>query len=338
MPFLPSSLPDAPHFLPDGAAKLLDTQFRLLREDMLNPIRGSISSLLSVLSQDWNSSNNNKFSKELKMIKNEYGDLHVYPDVEFVKITCDKKKGFAYTLRFTPPNKVRGTRNERDRKAYWEKSKSLLNGSLITLLLPNPDVKRKSNNSISSSTSKSISDMYSLYFGVIISRDENTLAKHVDYADIDVNFTDPSIYPIALDEISGSYKLIGSSIEKRLMIESTGVYFEAYYHILKTLQSTNPSSLPFKKYFAPDFDDPNNYNWVNGVNGNNVEVKPPLYARTPGFEFDLSVVCTNGNQNLKLNVANTSGHDEVAKKINKYCKLDETQGNYLYIESKKEFI
>src|SRR6266542_4411120 len=96
MPFLPSSLPDAPHFLPDGAAKLLDTQFRLLREDMLNPIRGSISSFMSVLSQDWNSSNNNKFSKELKMIKNEYGDLHVYPDVEFVKITCDKKKGFAY--------------------------------------------------------------------------------------------------------------------------------------------------------------------------------------------------------------------------------------------------
>ncbi|PKY19708.1 hypothetical protein RhiirB3_407251, partial [Rhizophagus irregularis] len=46
-PFLPSSLPDTPHFLPDGAAKLLDTQFRLLREDMLNPIRGGLSNFLN---------------------------------------------------------------------------------------------------------------------------------------------------------------------------------------------------------------------------------------------------------------------------------------------------
>ncbi len=81
LPFLPYSLPYAPHFLPDGAAKLLDTQFRLLREDMLNPIRESISSLVTMLSKNWNISFNsfydNKFSKELKKIKNKYGDLHV---------------------------------------------------------------------------------------------------------------------------------------------------------------------------------------------------------------------------------------------------------------------
>ncbi|CAI2198328.1 8875_t:CDS:2, partial [Funneliformis geosporum] len=51
-PFLPSVLPDTPHFLPDGAEKLLDTQFRLLREDMLNPIREGIKNFLFALSEN----------------------------------------------------------------------------------------------------------------------------------------------------------------------------------------------------------------------------------------------------------------------------------------------
>ncbi|CAI2180780.1 18278_t:CDS:2 [Funneliformis geosporum] len=38
------------------------------------------------------------------------------------------------------------------------------------------------------------------------------------------------------------------------MVETTGVYFEAYNYVLKTLQSTNPSALPFEKYLAPSPD------------------------------------------------------------------------------------
>ncbi|CAI2179568.1 15854_t:CDS:10 [Funneliformis geosporum] len=37
----------------------------------------------------------------------------------------------------------------------------------------------------------------------------------------------------------------------RFMVESTGVYMESYYHILKTLQSTMNSTLPFERYLAP---------------------------------------------------------------------------------------
>ncbi|CAI2169643.1 16377_t:CDS:2 [Funneliformis geosporum] len=45
--------------------------------------------------------------------------------------------------------------------------------------------------------------------------------------------------------------MIENSIEERFMVESTGVYFEAYNHVLNTIKSTKPSSLPFVKYFAP---------------------------------------------------------------------------------------
>ncbi len=262
-PFLPSSLPDAPHFSSDGSAKLLDTQFRLLREDMLNPIRDNISNLITVLSRHWNSSsfnNNKEFSKELKRIQNEYGGLQIYNNIEFFDITCDSRRGFAYTLRFSPP-KIRGARNERDRMAYWKKSKRLLNGSLITLLLPNSDSKRKNpnftndnNNSSNNTPFKNNSDMFSVYFGVVVLRNEEFLGKNADSAYINVSFNDSSIYPIALNEILKSHNKNNNmtteqSIEKRFLVESTGVYLESYYHILKTLQTTDPSSLPFEKYF-----------------------------------------------------------------------------------------
>ncbi|CAI2168909.1 11576_t:CDS:10 [Funneliformis geosporum] len=259
-PFLPFSLPDAPHFLPDGAAKLLDTQFRLLREDMLNFIRGSVSNLLTALSRSLKPSlKNSEFSKELRRIQKEFGGLHVYTNPQFIGITCDKKKGFVYTLSFTPP-KCRNSHHERDRQAFWVKSKRLLTGSLVTLLLPNPYAK------------------YSVYFGVVATRDENDLARDPEYSYIGINFVDLSIYPIALDEISNPHKVTENSLEQRFMVEST--------------------------------------------------VEPPMYARAPDFEFDLSVIC-NKKRNLKLNVANTSGYDEVAKKINDHSKLDETQAKAL---------
>ncbi|CAG8485482.1 12101_t:CDS:10 [Funneliformis mosseae] len=309
-PFLPFSLPDAPHFLPDGAAKLLDTQFRLLREDMLNPIRGSVSNLITALSRNLRPSlNNSEFSKELRRIQKEFGGLHVYTDPQFISITFDKRKGLVYTLRFTPP-KIRNKHNNvRDRQAFWEKSKRLLTGSLVTLLLPNPNA-------------QSISDRYSVYFGVVASRDERDLARNLEYSDIGINFVDLSIYPIALDEILNPHKVTEKSLEQRFMVECTGVYLESYYHILNTLKSMDPSSLPFEKYLAPNFDDSSDGGAVN------VMVEPPMYARAPEFEFDLSILCDK-KQNLKLNVANTRGYDEVAKRINEYSRLDETQAKAL---------
>ncbi|POG65784.1 hypothetical protein GLOIN_2v1663173, partial [Rhizophagus irregularis DAOM 181602=DAOM 197198] len=105
-PFLPSTLHNSLHFLPDGPARLLDTQFRLLREDLLNPIRGGLSNLLTALLQEYHSSTNDiKLSKELKKIQdgggrfsynngvNENGDLQVYTNIRFANIICDKRKG-----------------------------------------------------------------------------------------------------------------------------------------------------------------------------------------------------------------------------------------------------
>ncbi|RIA89999.1 hypothetical protein C1645_805971 [Glomus cerebriforme] len=381
LPFLPSSLPDAPHFLPDGVRRLLDTQFRLVREDMLNPIRGGISNFLTALLKDWspsnNNNNNNKLSMELKRIQEkggrfkynngitDNGDLQVYTHIQFIRIDCDRRKGFSCTLRFTPPS-FRNSQNPRGRKEYWEKSKKLLTGSLVAILLPNPNsIRSQSSNSANSSNnimSISKSDLYSIYFGVISSRDEISLSRYEDFAEINISFIDTSIYPVALNEISNFDKITKQSLEKRFMVESTGVYLEAYYHILKTLQTTNPSSLPFEKYLAPNLEDLNKDEDEKGkgifsivskvlqnftgssssksVNVKDVKVDNPMYTRAPGFEFDLSVLFKDEKQSLKLNVANICTHDEVAKYINENSiigkssngtpyGLDETQAKAL---------
>ena len=128
-PFLPSSNPDTPHFLHDGMDKLLDIQFRLLREDMLNPIRSGLANFLTALTQDYSSSPDYKLSKELNKVQRsggrfsinngvDNGDLQVYTNVQFVDVTCDRKKGFACTMRFTPP-RIRDAEKQKRENLFY---------------------------------------------------------------------------------------------------------------------------------------------------------------------------------------------------------------------------
>lgn len=217
-------------------------------------------------------------------------------------------------MKFTPNY---NSTNVRKRKIYWQNSKRLLSGNLVALLLPNPNIKQ-SLSDINGNIPMSDSELYSIYFGVIMSRDEITDG----HMRIHINFDDSSIYPIALNKVSKFRNSImgnNSTKEKTYLVESTNIYFEAYYHVLKTLQTTY--SLPLKRYLAPEL----NHHQANACM--DVNVKPPKYTKAPGFLFDLSVLCNDNQQRLTLNVANTHAYDDIAKKINEYSRLDESQGN-----------
>ncbi|PKC70238.1 hypothetical protein RhiirA1_502071 [Rhizophagus irregularis] len=334
-PYLPS-LSESHHSSPIGAAGLLDRQFRLLREDMLNPIRGGISNFLALLSRNYcfSLNNNGRLSNELenvlyknkgkftydKGMNHDNGDLNVYTDIQFAGVGCDRKNGLICTLKFAPFN---NSTNAKRGSGNWKNSKRLLPGNLIALLLPNPNSKQAqsiSDNNISMSNF----DLYSTYFGIIMSRDEVMEDERIR---IYINFHDPSIYSIALNELRNPIKENNSKNSykvKSYMVESTNIYYEAYCHVLKILQTTNPTSLPFKRYLAPALDHHLESACMN------VEIKPPKYTIAPGFQFDLSVLCSNNKQqNLKLNVTNTNTYDEVAQKINEYSKLDESQAKAL---------
>ncbi|GBC00890.1 hypothetical protein RclHR1_00400004 [Rhizophagus clarus] len=338
--YLPT-LYDTNHSLPSEMARLLDRQFRLLREDMLNPIRGGISNFLTLLSNYSSSSfnNDNRLPNELKEVlnkggkytynkgANDNGDLQVYANIEFVNVDCDRRNGLFCTLKFIPTH---NSSNAKKRKEYWKNSKRLKPGNLVALLLPNSNFEQTQSN-----ISDSDSDLYSTYFGVIMSKDErderNKMSEDGFHIRTHINFDDPSIYHIALNEISKlrySTKENNSKNSRKLksyMVESTNIYYEAYCHVLKTLQATKPSSFPFKKYLAPELD----YNLAGTPI--DVKVQPPKYTRAPGFLFDLSVLCDDNHkqQSLTLNVANTHTYDDVAKKINDCSKLDKSQAQAL---------
>ena len=47
------------------------------------------------------------------------GDLQVYTQVQFINITCDRRKGLPWIMRFISP-KIHGVKSEIE---YWKKSK-----------------------------------------------------------------------------------------------------------------------------------------------------------------------------------------------------------------------
>ncbi|RHZ48435.1 hypothetical protein Glove_551g8 [Diversispora epigaea] len=320
-PYLPVvSGDDDLHHLPKGAARLLDRQFRLLREDTLNAFRTSIKSFLSLIGEP--KENRVKIEKYKKSggryrcEKSDGGDLNVYPNIHFTEVIADSRNGFFFRVAFTPPSTVMSTKTVKDRKNYWQKAKKLGNGDLVCLLWPNEDI----NNYVGNSNS-AIASKYSIYFGTIAHRDENFLTKNSEFAEIGINFIDTSLHPIAIKDISFKHKK-NRDIGYRFLVESTDLLFESFKNILKTLQETDPSDLPFEKYFAPRFESTSNLP---------ASVDPPIYALAPNFRFNLAALLDSGprGQNVYLNVSDPWSHDQVIKTLLNNSTFDETQAKAL---------
>src|SRR5262249_33572033 len=144
-------------------------------------------------------------------------------------------------------------------------AKKLMNGNLVCVLLPTED---------------KISSKYPLFFGVIIQRDEEQLAKYTDRVEIDISFMDAAVYPLALKDIADQKnRNAEQNLTLRFMVECTGIFLDSCYHVLKTLQTANDSTLPFEKYLTLA-----NNGDENQI-GTTFVVDIPDYARAPGFHF-----------------------------------------------------
>ncbi|RHZ77870.1 hypothetical protein Glove_169g29 [Diversispora epigaea] len=318
-PYLPVvSGNDDLHHLPKGAARLLDRQFRLLREDMLNAFRTSINSFLTLIGEPNENrawiENYKKSGGRYRCEKSDGFDLNVYPNIHFTEVIADSRNGFFFRVAFTPPP-TKMSRTFNGRKNYWKDVKKLGNGNLVCLLWPNEDI----NNYVGSSNSNS--SKYSIYFGTIVHRDEYTLAKNEEFAEIGINFIDTSLHSIAMKDILLKHRK-NRNIGYRFLVESTDLLFESFKNILKTLQETHPSDLPFKDYFAPQFEN---------VSNEPATVNPPLYTKAPNFRFDLTTLLDpkSRDQNVYLNVSDPQSHNDVIKTLLNGSSLDESQAKAL---------
>ncbi|CAG8544268.1 4974_t:CDS:2, partial [Cetraspora pellucida] len=315
-PFLPTTnMEESLHYLPKGSERLLDTQFRLLREDMMCPIRLGIVNFIEFLRLGENNAKIKRLREHGGRHKYDSSadgtngsDLNVYANVRFSEIKVDKRRGFSCRMEFTQPPMRRHSENKNSRLQYWNKSRKLMNGSLVCLLWPSDK---------NSSDNANNDPQFSLYFGTVSLRDENLLAQKKLTAVVDISFIDTSIYIIALKDIMK--KNSNKQTTGCFMVESTGVYFESYFHILRTLKETTPSSLPFERYLAPQEIESSSFAIVD----------PPTYARAPGFEFDLSELLEDKTKQLKLSVADISSHKTVVQNLQSLSRLDESQAQSL---------
>ncbi|EUC58482.1 NFX1-type zinc finger protein, partial [Rhizoctonia solani AG-3 Rhs1AP] len=184
-PYLPGNFFEAPHHLePRSVQRLFDIQFRLLREEMMAPVRRAVQSVVSDLKKP------NSISTTLSEIIRQGGGRYVTPDTQdsvmfsvFTNITFHPlsldTRGISLGIEFdTPPGDGQSDIVE-TRVAYWDRiaSKRLTQGALIALIWKDP------------------LDKVDIYIGTVTSTPFDLVAsarQSSDRVSIKVSFLDPA--------------------------------------------------------------------------------------------------------------------------------------------------
>ncbi|KAG8748916.1 hypothetical protein FRC14_001814 [Serendipita sp. 396] len=263
--YIPATFHDAPHHLPmHSMDRLLDIQFRLLREELVYPIKAATNLLFRDLKQP------PTVDTILKGILNEKGGRYkgvldknavffsVYTNVELGTISADRR-GIAVTLSFdTPPGKGRNQKLK-ERQTHWESAgKKRLNiGGLIALVW----------------------DKSEIHLGLITSDTKYLVASakgNPNRLSIKVCFFEPIIERRAVEQFLVNNPNGRSGRGTHLMFEIQTLY-EASRPFLEALK-VEPTTVAFSKYLIQHEKD----SLINLV------MDPPEYTTKRGFEWDLS--------------------------------------------------
>lgn len=282
-PFLPANFYGAPHPLPsESTERLLDIQFRLLREELMYvvlmvprsladhlvysaPLRSSIQLVLDDLLSTTRDTRladlmRHRGGKYRGHIFNQDAVMfNAYTNVSFGPLVPDRR-GMSIGLEMdSPPGRARSGQSSA-RARFWENmaSKRLMQGGLVALIWqrPNRDI--------------------AVHLGTIASsaRDLVDSTRHsADRLSIRVAFFDAEL---ELRAIEGMRRSSWDDGGVKLLVEAT-VMYESVRPFLDALR-VEPEIVPFSKYLTHH---PPEYL-------SQVPVALPAYARVPGFSFQLS--------------------------------------------------
>ncbi|GAA5867315.1 hypothetical protein JCM3774_003543 [Rhodotorula dairenensis] len=264
--FIPADLSDAPYHL-EGMEGRLDILFRLMREDFVGPLRAAIQSLLvdfEHLDDKHNSlaallsRGGGRYRPSSSIRGGDSSDLMVYRDVEIVGIELDRHE-LLLNLRLTLPAGFKSTKHI---------VRNLAQGNLVALL------------SFRTTAGGSVRNVREVEI------DLGVVATDLKGAGLSVNFFDGgrrSIYLDAVrqfaDEKRNSHRSSASSSELYL-IELPGFLVATVQPFLRALQQLSAPAIPFADILSAK----------PPARGQKLSIQPPLYARNPGFEYDLSSI------------------------------------------------
>ena len=185
-PFLRKNKVDGEY---DDADHYLDTQFRLLREDCISPLRDGITEYINII------------TSKHPTVRRQRGSLRIYDSVKV--FTHDVgTNGFCFKVRVGFSSHMRGIN--------WKVSKRLIFGSLLCF---------------------SSDNFETMYFATVVNKDD--MLKGI----LVVQFCNTEL--ATMDLLGKEFKMVESP-----------AYYEAYIHVLRSLQSIVNTELPFERYIV----------------------------------------------------------------------------------------
>ncbi|KAG8902315.1 hypothetical protein FRC00_012828 [Tulasnella sp. 408] len=318
-PYLPGNIAEAPHHLPsESMERLLDIQFRLLREELMYvrhlsrldealttrnsaPIRTSVGVILDDLAKPPTE------KTQLSELMKKNGGLYkceqdrdsirfsLFTNVRFGPMACDRR-GISVELHFDAPPGDARHQSQAKRTAYWESvgKKRLTQGGLVVLLWKTDDGSPR------------------VYLGSICSSFNDLLdsaKKHENRIKVRVSFFDAEVELRILRRLQKSQK---EEKETKFLIESPAM-FESIRPFLETLKAQEPTSFPFTDYL-PLFD---------SGDLSQIKVAPPAYAH-PQFDFNLRMLFDQP-RDLYLRPHDTNSVARAITMLKQESRLDDTQ-------------
>ncbi len=295
--YLPSPLHFSQHPL-EGVECIYDTYFRLHRHDAFAEVKHMVKNLLLECFTD-----DTRRSNDTDRIYRQSARAWVYSGATVTRTRWTKKHGLEGQIRFQPPADLQ-RKTVSQRRRWWNATKRLEEGVLLCL--------------ITFCNGKGTP----MFFTV---SKKNTDSQN-GYSLITENGPVISGNPTAATTIRDLMALAASSQRSNgLLVEFPGVIPATFVPVLENLQKLLVSrrSALLKWLLEPGSDIPK------------PSMLPPVYARLPGFTFDLSPVITDPTISVDFEPgANTARMEENLKHL---TTLDQGQCKALLAGLSREF-
>ncbi|KAI9862170.1 MAG: hypothetical protein M1813_004946 [Trichoglossum hirsutum] len=295
-----------------GILRLLDTQFRLLREDTSGVLRNSISLIL----ENWDVfSNNPDFRIKRKILRDQSPTpARIYSGVKIQRVKYNRKGGLEVETEFDQVYRVR-TLNFGRRQQWWRHSRELREGGPILALIEWDGLDEKN---------------IKMIFLLVAKRDIGSrdheeqrrssgiqgvrdLASDAKRAMITLRLASPTYEADQSNLIDLATKDRRSSSPPRplLLVEFPAVLYNSFEGVLRCLQliHKDPESIPFTTWLAPRHRD---YQPAQSLMTTITEdaattamVPAPAYLKRNPITLDLSCILTSASSTTNNNSSNS---------------------------------
>ena len=294
-------LDETHHHIRNPLQRLLDRQFRLLREDTLGPIR----EVLRAVAQKPVKQGTSTALTTTEVRHNRYEVLSI------VAMIADRVKGPLLLVRLRQPIMVRRLSDSRQRCEWWQTSLRLSGDTLVCMTNGNGrqvffSVLDPGYTPFNTDKSRDGDESEIPTFVPKDPKGNPQLNKWYDSKNAFILLAAADTSATAMRGMVSLYSERNSS--SLSIVEFRGVLLAAFQPILKALQNmASHCDVPFAHIFAPD--DPSA----------EIEIPPPIYTQAAGFVHDLSSIC--GGESLHM----TADGEVDPDLLSRLSKMDPSQ-------------